>query len=56
MSKSELMEKIRESIGLQMRNADSYKSVNVHAYSAWCQRAQVLGWALAWVEKLDSLE
>lgn len=56
MTKTELLAEIREAANDQMRAAEEVKPVNVHQYSAWCQRAQVLGWALARLERLDSLD
>ena len=57
MTKTELLQEIQEAIEYQLNAAEEYlRDGNTHEYSAWLQRAQVLGWAKARLERLDSLE
>lgn len=57
MTKTELLQELKEAADYQMRAADGYlKQGNREEHVHWCGRAQVLGWALARLERLDSLE
>lgn len=57
MTKTELLHEIQKAIEYQLNAAEEYlREGNTHEYSAWLQRAQVLGWAKARLERLDSLE
>lgn len=57
MTKTELLHEIHEAIEYQANAAEAcLRDGNTHQYSAWLQRAQVLGWAMARLERLDSLE
>lgn len=57
MTKTELLQELKEAAEYQMRAAEGYlKQGNRDEYVHWCGRAQVLGWALARLERLDSLD
>ena len=57
MTKTELLHEIQEAIEYQANAAEAYlRDGNTNVYSTWLQRAQVLGWAMARLERLDSLE
>ncbi len=57
MTKAELLKEFQEAALLQLENAERcLREGRIEQSNAWQQRAQVLGWAKARLERLDSLE
>lgn len=57
MTKTELLKEFQEAALLQLENAERcLREGRIEQSNAWQQRAQVLGWAKARLERLNSLE